>query len=313
MTCIVLMGVAGMRFAGALPIVPPLPVPVPALLPPGAEPAPDSPAPPPPAPDRCRAARVGPIGSPGRGVSTHALGRAPAAYEVGSPAGRFRGRRPRGVMLLIHGGGWYIVGPGPLATERAEAGRWRRRGWLTVNLDYPACGRSLGGVLWFHDRVRRRYGRRLPLCASGASAGAQLALVLAARRRDVACAIAEGPPTDLRTIAHHPAASGSRAGSRAVASLALHAFGRHRLASMSAVAQARRIRARLLLATARRDIVIPLAQARELRRAVHRHHARAYVDLLTLAPGSMPWVHAPVSAAALRRLYAAERRLVRPL
>src|SRR5690348_6185689 len=128
--------------AGAAPVdVPALPA-VP-ILPPGAEPHPGSPPPPPPASNHCRAAWVTPIGRPGRGVSKTALGRASWAYEVGYPAGRYAGRRPRGIMLLIHGGGWYIVGPGPLATQRDAALRWRRRGWLTVNLDYPACGRSL--------------------------------------------------------------------------------------------------------------------------------------------------------------------------
>jgi acetyl esterase/lipase len=256
---------------------------------------------------------VGPIGSPGRGVSTKALGAAPWAYEVGFPSGRWRGRPARGLMLLIHGGGWYIVGPGPLSTERAEADRWRRRGWLTVNLDYPACGRSLAGVLWFHDRIRARYGRRLPLCASGASAGGHLALMLAVRRRDVGCVVGQGTPTDLRTIARDASAGGSREGSRAVFDMGRNAFGERRLAAMSPAAQTATLRARVLLALARRDNVIPLSQAPALRRAILRRRPRAYVQSMVLTNGRIPWIHAPVTAAALRRLYAAELRLVAPL
>ncbi|MDX6649052.1 MAG: hypothetical protein QOJ97_1003 [Solirubrobacteraceae bacterium] len=301
--------------AGQAPAVPvPVPLPV-TLLPPGGEPSPGSPAPapPPPAKRGCRAAWVMPIGSPGRGVSTSALGPARWAYEVGLPAGRWRGRPPRGLMFLIHGGGWYIVGPGPLSTERADADRWRRRGWLTINIDYPACGRSLAGVLWFHDRVRARYGRRLPLCASGASAGAHLALMMAARRPDVACVVGLGTPTDLRTLARDAAAGGSREGSRAVFDLGRYAFGARHLTAMSPVAQAAKLRARVLLALARRDSVIPLSQAPALRRAILRRRPRAYVQSMILAPGRIPWIHAPVTAAALRRLYAAELRLVAPL
>jgi acetyl esterase/lipase len=300
--------------ASAAAAVPAAPVPLPAVpvLPPGAEPNPGSPAPPPPPPsEHCRAAWVMPIGHPDRGVSTTALGRSETAYEVGRPAGRFAGRPPRGIMLLIHGGGWYIVGPGPLSTERSAALRWRRRGWLTVNLDYPACGRSLAGVLWYHDRVRARFGHRLPLCASGASAGAQLALMLAARRRDVRCVIGEGAPTDLVTIGRQASASGSRDGARAVALMARSAFGSKRLGAESPVRHAAAIRARVLLATARRDVVIPLAQARAMRHALRAHHR--YAVTLTLSAGRLPWIHGDVSRAALARLHAAELRLVAPL
>lgn len=299
------------------PPLPPAPVPpqIP-LLPPGAEPSPGSPAPnpPPPAPpgEPCRGAWIAGNPRPGPGLSTTALGRAPAPYQVGRPAGRYRGRPPRGFMLLVHGGGWYIVGPGTLSTERTEAERWRRRGWLTVNLDYPACGASLKGVLWFHDRVRARYGRRLPLCASGASAGGHLALMLAALRPGVACVIARGAPTDLRTIDRSASASGSREGSEAVAAMARSAFGDW-LGPMSPVAHARALRARLLLVTARRDNVIPLSQAVALRAAVRQAHPRATVATRILAPGRIPWIHGPVSRAELHRFYAAERTLVAPL
>jgi acetyl esterase/lipase len=216
-------------------------------------------------------------------------------------------------MLLVHGGGWYIVGPGPLVTERGEADRWRRRGWLTVNLDYPACGASLNGVLWFHDRVRARYGHRLPLCASGASAGGHLALMLAVRRRDVACVIARGAPTDLRTIDRSASASGSRDGSKAVAAMADSAFGRRRRAEMSPVVNAGALHARLLLATARSDNVIPLSQASALRAAVRARRGHAYAAVDFLAAGQIPWIHGPVTRPALSRFYTAERALVRPL
>jgi acetyl esterase/lipase len=295
----------------AAPVEPPLGLPGIAILPPAAEPHPEAPPPPPPSARGCRAAWVSPLARPGPGVSKTALGRAGSAYEVGRPMGRFLGRPPRGIMLLIHGGGWYVVGPGALGTERRDALRWRRRGWLTVNIDYPACARSLTGVLWFHDRVRARLGRRLPLCAEGASAGAHLALMLAARRRDVACAIGLGTPTDLLAINRQASASGDSNGSRAVGTMARNAFGPRRLAALSPVRNAGAIHARVLLATARRDIVIPLAQGRAMRDALRAR--RRYAESIVLASGRVRWVHADVSRRAVTRFHAAERRLVAPL
>lgn len=271
----------------------------------------DAAAYPPGQPPPCRQAWVMPLGKTGPGVSRTALGPPRWAYEVGYPAGRFQGRRPRGIMLLIHGGGWYIVGPGPLAGQRESALRWRRRGWLTVNIDHPPCGESLDGVLWFHDLVRARLGRGLPLCASGASSGAHLALMLAARRRDVACVIGEAPFTDLTALRGRVSASGSASGAESAADLALAAFGASRLAALSPIRHVGAIHARVLLAIGRRDVILPLAQARAMRDALRRRGR--YAESLTLAAGSVPWIHGYVSRTALKRLHAAEARLVAPL
>ena len=52
------------------------------------------------------------------GVSTNHPGfaGAPAYYEVGLPTGAYAGQPPRGVMLVIHGGGWSP--PGSVACRR---------------------------------------------------------------------------------------------------------------------------------------------------------------------------------------------------
>ena len=68
-------------------------------------------------------------GPPDSGVSTAVMGSdAPAYYEVGSPTGDFTGQSPKGTMLLIHGGGWFMNGAGAVGGERTEADRWRARG-----------------------------------------------------------------------------------------------------------------------------------------------------------------------------------------
>jgi hypothetical protein len=71
------------------------------------------------------------------------------------------------------------------------------------------------------------------------------------------------------------------------------------------------IHARVLLATARRDIVIPLAQGRAMRDALRARDR--YAESVILGPGRIRWVHADVSSGAFARFHAAERRLVAPL
>ena len=63
-----------------------------------------------------------PSSDPGAGVSTTALGDAPAYYEVGQPAGSYAGASPKGVILLFNGGGWYTVGSGAVAALRPDDG-----------------------------------------------------------------------------------------------------------------------------------------------------------------------------------------------
>ena len=95
----------------------------------------------------------------------------PAYYEVGEPTGAYAGRSPKGVMLTIHGGGWYLNGAGAVWSMRGNADRWRARGWRTVNLSYRACGNSVTDVLGFYDKVKVTYPGK-PICALGGSAGA---------------------------------------------------------------------------------------------------------------------------------------------
>ena len=42
-------------------------------------------------------------------------------------------------MLVLHGGGWSSVGEAKLRVTRADAERWRARGWRTVNASYRPC------------------------------------------------------------------------------------------------------------------------------------------------------------------------------
>src|SRR4051812_37490663 len=68
--------------------------------------------------------------APNHGEKTNGLGPdAPAYYEVGAPTGSFAGKTPKGEMLVIHGGGWHLVGKATVAFERRHADEWRAKGW----------------------------------------------------------------------------------------------------------------------------------------------------------------------------------------
>lgn len=135
------------------------------------------------------------------GTSTTALGStAPAYHEVGEPAGAFAGQPPKGIMLIVNGGGWSLNGPGAVAADRPDADYWRALGWRTVNLTSRPCAQSFADVEWFYDQARALWGPGLPYCALGWSAGGNLALMLAAARSTVSCVISEaGPPTRRRS------------------------------------------------------------------------------------------------------------------
>ncbi len=119
--------------------------------------------------------------------------RAPAPAMTSSPA------KVSGTMLMLHGGGW--TGPGPrsqakLMTTPGDA--LTARGWRVVSVDYRAGADSLADVLTAAGAEAAQATGGL-LCIYGESAGAQLALVAAARLPAVDCVVAVGPPADFET------------------------------------------------------------------------------------------------------------------
>jgi acetyl esterase/lipase len=254
---------------------------------------------------------------PGEGVSTELLGAdAPAYYEVGEPSGDYAGKEPRGVILIIHGGGWTFTGPPGVATMRADADRWRARGWRTLNITYRPCATSFTDVRWFYDRALEVWGDSLPYCAAGASAGGTLALMLAHARSSVDCAVDMGGPTDGLALRWQRTSVGGTDGPRwiynglaaAVAPENVHWWSPARFPIAG-----RGMHARVLFALAADDPYIPLAQGVGLRDKMQGADPGAYVDLVTLPRGDRSWVHAMVSQAALDDFHQREERLVAPL
>ena len=213
-------------------------------------------------------------------------------------------------MLLVHGGAWSIVGPTALGGTRADAQRWRARGWRTVNVDYRACAASLGDVLTIYDRVRATYGSKQPICAFGRSAGGHLTLLLAALRPSLDCVTVIASPTDLPALAHQSTAADPD-GPPMAYDLATAAFGEDRLAQLSPIRT--QLRARVLFALADNDALIPLSQGTALATRQRRATRAPTSTCCASRAGDMQFEHGYVSAAGEQSFFAHEGKLVAPL
>jgi hypothetical protein len=179
-------------------------------------------------------------------VSTTYLGAAPSYYEVGAPTGTNAGKPPKGVMILIHGGGWYYAGPAGVVANRANANFWRAWGFSTVSVTYRGCTAGmLDDIAWFYDRIQSWFpGTRT--CATGGSAGGHLTLMLAASR-PLSCAISLAGPTDLADP------SGSSSTVANIHDFGVAAFGAEALQGLSPRYQVASISAPVLQAVLQND------------------------------------------------------------
>src|SRR5436309_3210671 len=62
------------------------------------------------------------------------------------PTGPYAGKPPLGYVVLIHGGGWYLVGAGMAGLMNPTADRLNSAGYATLNVDYRAGRKSLPDV-----------------------------------------------------------------------------------------------------------------------------------------------------------------------
>jgi dipeptidyl aminopeptidase/acylaminoacyl peptidase len=186
---------------------------------------------------------------------------------------------PKGVVMLLHGGGWLPSDSG-YAEQKANADNYEDQGFATVAIGYDEGAKGFQQVIDVYREARRRYPD-LPICASGISAGGNLALMLATREPDLACVVALAAPTDLTSLAEQDP-EGDEAHQAAVA-----AFGKDQLAKFSPVRYADRIKAKVLLILAESDPVDPVDQGDELAQVLPG------LQLLILPPGpvSVPFAH----------------------
>jgi acetyl esterase/lipase len=212
--------------------------------------------------------------------------------KIGQAAGT-----PVGAVILIHGGGWHDTGPAQLAPLTAIAQHLNAMGWNTFNTDYRPYARSLPDVEAVYDYVHKQLGPSRPICALGSSAGANLALLLAAARPQLACVMSYAGPTDL-TVLDKPSLQ---------IYLPVHALAQAvngNLAAWSPLKMVSKIHAKTFLAYATNDPLVPLSQAEEL------HAALPGSELVVLGPGTRGFIHSYVNSSELDATYAAQDRLL---
>lgn len=185
--------------------------------------------------------------------------------------------------MLIHGGSWSGLNRAAYQSMLAIAPIFRSFGFETLTVDYRQGAQGVRDVEALYRDARRQVGQSIPICAVGVSAGGHLALMLAVRFPDLACAISFAGPTDLPAFRTEP---GGGPGYRIV----VGAFGTGALTRLSPALHAGSIRAKLLLVYAQNDPLVPVAQGYAMA------HADPSAKLIVLPPGSAPFVHTGVGA-----------------
>lgn len=176
-------------------------------------------------------------------------------------------------VMIIHGGGWRASTPEYLDAMKPIAKAFQDKGFSTTVASYHAGSKALGDVLTIYDNRRKKRPKQ-PICLWGNSAGGQLAMMLAAKRKSVRCVVAEAAPTDLTAL---PPGSASDM-------LARQAFGT-KLAENSPIRYASKL-PKTLLVMGKDDPIVPLSQGTALRHAVPES-----VRLIKLNAGKAGWEH----------------------
>lgn len=212
-------------------------------------------------------------------------------YEVKGPS---NGQPSKGTIIAIHGGAWVWTGAQYLRAEDADVERWRARGWSTVNIDYRGGMDSIPDVIDFYDAVRASRSPNKPVGTIGSSAGGHLALMIAAKRHPD-FTISQGGPTDLNTLPPDFRAN-----------VAFLVGGEANLLRYSPVSYADSISGQVLVAGAKADPVVPIGQAREMKRARPDDTTKLELDA-----GDTPFIHANVDAADYQQFLGEERAMAR--
>jgi dienelactone hydrolase len=229
-----------------------------------------------------------------------ALRSTPFFTEVFAPK-----RAAEGVVITLHKGSWSATGATAAASEHPDDRAWLRRRWLAVNSSYRPGAAGLSDIRLVYRRVWRAIRHRLPVCFAGASAGGNLALLAAETLPDLDCVVAEAAPTDLVHIASQPAWDGSSNGPGYIHDSAVQALGEPNLSAFSPLFAADRIHARVLLAEAEQDPLIPRQQLDDMCARLGSECA----GVMRMAPGPLWFVHASVARTQLAAFRRAETRL----
>ena len=275
----------------------------------------------PPAPGKSRS------GTSRSTVARAAESRATTAFRITPPQGRYRGRKPKGLIVIVHGGGWYGGGPANGTNYSLAAGiayldsiaiseqRWNRRGYETLNVDYHSGHSSRSDV----TRLVREAHRARPdlrICFYGESAGANLSLLVAgsaSMRKRSACVVGAAGPADLPLLPDVPDDGiphlcDFSASATYVRCLTEGWFGSAFLTNWSPADRphARRI----FVAEAANDEIVPPSQGTSLRRRVGRNCVKHIILRNPTADDEVEFLHGTTTRSELRRYYKTERAFV---
>jgi acetyl esterase/lipase len=248
----------------------------------------------------------------------------PGVVSPNNLISRPSGRKPKGWMVVIHGGGWQSVGREDVASEDSTVAFLNRQGWATDNIDYRKGEHSLPDVLAAYDGLRKRVGSRVPICLMGESAGGNLALLTAEQRQSVSCVVSMAGPTDLVRFTDEKA---HRYTSRLWAVYTpAWAFEQYMVTSFgistkvlrewSPIMHAGALDVPVLLGASSYDPVVPQHQMAELRDAMAAQHATGPIKTALLAGKNTPtgkapnFTHASVTHTALNEWHADVRQLL---
>ena len=237
-------------------------------------------------------------------------------FEVHGPALATSNR----AVIAIHGGAWmggvYTTFPiaqlpphlGPPQTSAGDSiddmtRRYTALGWTVYDVDYHSGGvRGLRELQAFYDSLRQS-APSAKVCTAGASAGAHLALMLAAHNPAIVCVVALAAPTDLHSLVRNGPIDG------AMVRNGIGPDSGDLWRANSPVALLGRSRAATLLVTAADDHVVPWSQAAELE-AVMRAQGARWVQALQMSPGPLEFVHGTTNAGAVELYLLTERCLL---
>lgn len=211
----------------------------------------------------------------------------------------------RGTIVLVHGGAWrgpdsehqqrLVRQPGELLVQR---------GWRVVSVDYKKGQEGLQDVLDTIGQELTQPNGKL-LFVYGESAGAQLALVAAARLPAVDCVIGAGAPTDFQAYLADPASKVDKA-RKFVAQTLREVFGEtpQATAPWEPVHLAGAMEADVMLLRQADDALIPLDQVERFR-AVRPATQSAELEAGDPNQPDQAWLHGTISANGLRSYQAA--------
>ncbi len=203
-------------------------------------------------------------------------------------------KKPRAVVIMVHGGSWFGGVPGLVdaMVSRAEYMSTESRS-VTMNIDYRSGPGSLVDTVTAYDIARQKFPN-LPICVFGSSAGGNIALLLAAQR-PVDCIIAEAAPTDLVNI------------ETSVKEGAKFLLTEDRFVEFSPIYASKQTKAPTMLVNATNDPRIPYASQAV---AYKKKYPKAKLVSLTPGDGKGSFVHSKVDYAQYEKAKDREAALV---